>query len=104
MDTILEQCPGVIIKADAITVFGKDKQEHAKKLHILIQAAGKHGLVFNGDKCEIAVEKMSFFGNEYSKAGISPRPTKVKDLQDCPDPTTVSWVYPVPGALHTQSV
>ena len=48
MDLILEQCPGTISIADDVGVFGHTEEEHNANLHQLIQAAQKHGLVFNG--------------------------------------------------------
>ena len=53
MDLIPEQCPGTISIADDVGVFGRTEEEHNANLHQLMQAAQKHGLVFNGDKCKI---------------------------------------------------
>ena len=87
MDTILEQCHGVVGKADDITVFGKNKSDHDASLHHLFQTAEKYGLVFNSAKCQISMKQVSFFGNDYSSKGISPSPEKVRDLQNCAEPT-----------------
>lgn len=88
MDSILEHCEGVIGKADDLTVFGKTKAEHDKNLHNLLKTAERYGLVFNSKKCQIALEKVSFFGHEYGIDGIHPSPEKVRDLKASPTPTS----------------
>ena len=42
--------------------------------------------MFNSKKCKISVEKVSFFGNDYSAKGIRPSPNKVQDLQNSAEP------------------
>ena len=41
MDCILEECEGVIGKADDLTVFGKSR-EHDRNLHELLKTAQKY--------------------------------------------------------------
>ncbi|QQP54646.1 Uncharacterized protein FKW44_007539 [Caligus rogercresseyi] len=81
MDMILEECNGAIGIADGITVYGRNTDDHGKHLMELIQAALKHGLVFNLKKCEIGVPSVKFFGNYYDKDGIHPDPEKVRALK-----------------------
>jgi len=85
MDEMLEGCASI---ANDISVFGKDEEEHDRNLLALMATAKRHGLVFNSEKCAIKEKSISFFGNVYSKDGIAPDPTKVKDIHQMPTPQT----------------
>ena len=39
--------------------------------------ARQHGLVFNGDKCEVKKDSVTFFGTVYDADGAHPDPKKV---------------------------
>ena len=86
MDEILEDLDGCVGIADDICVFGSTEDEHDARLLKLMEAAKMHGLVFNSAKCAIKKQSISFFGNVYSKDGISPDPAKVKDIHEMPVP------------------
>ena len=53
MDQILECCDGVIGIADDVVIHGKDDEDHDRNLHNFMRTACKHGLVPNGEKCEV---------------------------------------------------
>ena len=90
MDMILEQCPGTLGIADDVAVFGKDKAEHDRNLHNLIEVARKYGLIFNIDKCEIKISCIKVFGCYYDESGVHPDPDKVVALHAIPPPTNVT--------------
>ncbi len=72
MDFLLDRCQGAVGIADDITVYGKDDAEHDAHLDELMKIASQHGLVFNPDKCDIKVPRISFFGNVYDAEGVHP--------------------------------
>ena len=86
MDEILEDLNGCASIADDICVFGATEDEHDRNLSALMEAAKRHGLVFNSEKCKIRAKSISFFGNIYSEDGIRPDPTKVNDIHKMPTP------------------
>ena len=86
MDEILENLKGCISIADDICVVGSTEEEHDANLLALMESAKKAGLVFNSAKCEIKQDKISFFGNVYTKEGIFPDPKKVNDIKNMPVP------------------
>ena len=59
LDQILEQCKGSVAIADDVIIHGKDNEEHSWNLHRLICVTHKHGLVFNGEKCEVKQDSNS---------------------------------------------
>ena len=86
MDRILERAPGCVGIADDIAVYGKTEDEHDQRLFNLMKVAAEEGLVFNSKKCIIKTDRIAFFGEIYSNAGVFPDPAKVEDLQMMPTP------------------
>ena len=48
--------------------------------------ACKHGLVFNGEKCEVKKDSVTFFGTVYDANGAHPDPKKVDAIHKMPPP------------------
>ena len=86
MDEILESQEGCVGKADDIRVFGATEEGHDERHKALMEVAKSSGLVFNSEKCTIKQSSISFFDNTYSAAGVSPAPSKVKDIHEMPVP------------------
>ena len=77
-DAILEQCPGVIGIHDNMLIFGVDQEDHDANLINLLNVCQKEGLVLNSKKLELQIERVTFFGAEYSAQGMHPDPKKVQ--------------------------
>ena len=90
MDQILECCEGAIGIADDVIVHGKDDEEHNQNLHRFMHVACEHGLVFNGEKCEVKLDSVTFFGTVYNADGAHPDPKKVDAVHQMPRPETPS--------------
>ena len=74
MDQILECSKGAIGITDDIVIHGKDNEEHDWNLHRFMCVTREHGLVFNGDKCEVKKDSVTFFGTVYNVGGAHPDP------------------------------
>ena len=88
-DQILECCEVDIGIADKVIIHWKD-EEHNQKLHRFISIAHEHGLVFNGEKCEVKQDSVTFFGTVYNADGAHPDPKKVDVVHQMPPPETPS--------------
>ena len=86
MDQILECCEGVIGIADDVIIHGKDDEDHDRNLHNFMHTACEHGLVFNGEKCEVKKDSVTFFGTVYDANGAHPDPKKVDAIHKMPPP------------------
>ena len=86
MDQILEQCKGVIGIADDVVIYGDDDGDHDRNLHNFMRRAQEHGLVFNGEKCEVKKDSVTFFGMVYDANGAHPDPKKVDAIHKMPPP------------------
>ena len=86
MDTILEQCPGVIGIHDDMVIFGVDQQDHDANLINLLNICQKEGLVLKSKKLELQRERVTFFRAEYSAQGRHPDPKKVQGITEMTAP------------------
>ena len=86
MDQILECCERVIGIADDVIIHGKDNEDHDRNLQL--HAYCEHGLVFNGEKCEVKKDSVTFFGTVYDANGAHPDPKKVDASTRCLHQTT----------------
>ena len=86
MDQILEWCKGVIGIADDVVIYGDDDEDHDQNLHNFMCRAQEHGLVFNGEKCEVKKDSVTFFGTVYDANGAHPDPKKVDAIHKMPPP------------------
>ena len=86
MDQILECCEGVIGITDDVIIHGKDDEDHDRNLHNFMRTACEHGLVFNGEKCEVKKDSVTFFGTVYDANGAHPDPKKVDAIHKMPPP------------------
>ena len=87
MDTILEQCPGVIGINDNMVIFWMDQEDHDANLINLLNVCQKEGLVLNSKKLELQRERVTFFRVEYSTQGMHPDPKKVQGITQITAPT-----------------
>ena len=90
MDQILEHCEGAIGITDDVVIHGKDDEDHDLNLHRFMCIAREHGLVFNGDKCEVKKDSVTFFGTVYDADGAHPDPKKVDAVHQMLSPETPS--------------
>ena len=83
---------GVLNMSDDILVYGKNQEEHDKRLHACLQRIKDKNLTLNRAKCEFSCDSIVFFGHEFSGNGISPDKKKVEALKSAQTPQTVEEV------------
>ena len=83
----LQGIEGVRNIADDIIVYGKTKADHDRALENCLQRLKDKGLTLNREKCQFLQDKLSFFGQVFSKEGTRPDPSRVADLQNASVPT-----------------
>ena len=99
MDQILGCCEGVMGIADDVIIHGKDDEEHNWNLHRFMHVTLEYGLVFNGDKCEVKKDSVTFFGTVYDADGVHPDPKKVDAVHQMPPPETSSQLQQYKGIV-----
>ena len=82
----------VVVFIDNILVYSKNKEEHEKHLHIILQTLREHQLFAKLNKCELWLDQISFLDHVVSKDGISVDPSKVEAVLSWKRLTTVSEI------------
>ena len=67
-----------VVFIDDILVYSKNKEEHEKHLHVILQTLREHQLFAKLNKCEFWLDQISFLSHVVSKDGISVDPSKVE--------------------------
>ena len=83
---------GVANIADDLIVHGKDAGEHDKNLHAVLQRLRERGLTLNGAKCQFRLHKLTFFGHNLSREGVSPSEEKIAAVVNAQTPKNASEV------------
>lgn len=103
MDQILAHCEGVVDFADDIFVWGKDKKEHGRRLHQVLQVLSEKGVTLNPKKCSFGVEKIKFLGHEVSSKGILPSEENKKTILEFRQPKSSEEVQSFLGLVNFSS-
>ena len=82
----------VVVFIDDILVYSKNKEEHKKNLHVILQTLREHQHFSKLNKCEFWLDQISFLGHVVSKDGISVDPSKVEAVLSWKRPSTVSEI------------
>ena len=77
---LLKNCEGVANISDDVIVHGVDQKEHDEKLHKLLAKMLDSGLTLNPKKCQFCINKLTFFGHDLSKQGVSPSKEKISAI------------------------
>ena len=86
MEETFGDLDGVGVIADDLVVSGRDEKEHDKNLAAVVKRALERNVRFNLDKSAFKTDCIPFFGHLITAEGIKPDPTKVKALQNMPEP------------------
>ncbi|XP_041349296.1 uncharacterized protein K02A2.6-like [Gigantopelta aegis] len=85
--SLFEHMDGVDTSMEDIIVWGKNEQEHNRRLCQVLEKARKVGLKLQKEKCEIGVSELTFLGDTLSKDGLKPDPKKVEAICSIETPT-----------------
>jgi hypothetical protein len=76
---------------DDIVIHGASKQ-HDQRLQAVLEGLQTKGMTLRKEKCHFGVPEILWFGNIFSKQGMSPDPEKVKMIKNWPAPADKSEV------------
>ena len=82
---LLDGLEGVQQIQDDVVVHGAG-EEHDKRLQAVLKRLQKNGVTLRKEKCHFGVPEILWFGNIFSKQGMSPDPEKVKMIKSWPAP------------------
>ncbi|CAF1082211.1 unnamed protein product [Brachionus calyciflorus] len=94
---IIDGLEGARNLLDDILVYGVTKAEHNERLDKLFKRLNEKGLTVNLRKCKLGLEKVEFFGVEFSSQGIRMTEDKTKALKEASVPTSPGEVQSLLG-------
>ena len=103
MSEILNGIEGVVCMMDDVLVFGKDKEEHNRRLEMVLRKLGESKVTLNWEKCEFAQPEVKFLRQIIDQNGVHPDPLKVKAITDMPPPTNQTEGRRFLGMTHQLS-
>ena len=86
---IISKCKNAIHIKDDIMVHGVG-ENHDVHLRNVLKMLRKNGITARPDKCDLGKSEVKWFGNIYSKHGMSTDPDKCKVIRDWPAPQSKS--------------
>ena len=88
---IISSCSNAIHIKDDILVHGvgKDHDHHLRKV---LETLKKHGITLRPDKCQLGKPEVKWFGNIYTKNGMSADPEKCAIIRQWPEPSSTTEV------------
>nr|GEU41725.1 putative mitochondrial protein [Tanacetum cinerariifolium] len=74
---------------DDILVYSPSIHEHIEHLRMVLQVMREHHLFAKQSKCVFGTTQVNYLGHVISTKGVSTDPSKIKDMQEWPVPTTL---------------
>ena len=88
---MIKDCPNSLNIKDDILIYGKGK-EHDTHLHSVLKVLNDKDITLQSEKCSFGQPYVKWFGNIYSKDGMSPDPDKCKISKQWPQPKSSAGV------------
>ena len=82
---MIKDCPNSLNIKDDILIHGKGK-EHDSQLLLVLKVLSDKSITLRSEKCSFGKPYVKWFGNIYSKDGMSPDPEKCKIIKHWPQP------------------
>ena len=99
LNQTLEGLDGVVCVADDIVVFGRDEEDHDKKLRLLLQRCRETGMKLNRNKCEFRLDEINFMGHRVTSEGLKPDERKIEAILKMENPTDVKGIQRLQGTI-----
>lgn len=88
MESILAECPNIVVFIDDILIFGNTEAEHDAAVRKALTVLNRYGIMLNDHKCKFKQREVDFLGHRLSEKGISASADKVKSIVACRAPGT----------------
>ena len=90
----------LICYLDDLLTYSSTMDQMIQTLQCIFEKLRQSGLLINVSKCEFGKPSLTYLGFEISENGYRPDPQKVKDILNCPAPTTVKQIRAFIGMLQ----
>jgi len=99
MDDLFEEQPCKVI-VDDILVWGRDDDDHDRKIKSVLERCKDVNLRLNIKKCKFRVRKVGYVGHLFTDKGVLPDPDKVTAIEGMPTPTDVQSLQRFLGMIN----
>ncbi|MCG8047630.1 MAG: RNase H-like domain-containing protein [Candidatus Thiodiazotropha endolucinida] len=93
----IEGCEAIV---DDILIWGKDIEEHDRRLQKVLNRIREYNMKLNRDKCEFRKSSISYVGHILTGQGIKPDPEKVRAVKEMMPPTDVKGLQTYMGFVN----
>lgn len=90
MESVVAGLEGVVVYLDDIMVWGRNPEEHDRRLKALLCRLQDYGILLNKEKCVFDVPQLEFLGHELSSSGIRPTQSRIAAIKSFRVPGNVS--------------
>ena len=91
---------GIVNISDDILIFGRTPEEHDAALATCFKILSEKGLTVNREKCKFHQSEIEFFGFILSANGIRPMQSKIKAVENFPNPKNPKEVRSFLGLIN----
>ena len=78
-----------LVYLDDVIVFGRNFEEHLKRLELVFQRLSENGLKIKRSKCNFFQKRFSFLGHIISENGVEVDPEKVRAVEKMKEPSSL---------------
>lgn len=100
IEQILKGCNGYFVYIDDILIYGKDEEQHNRRLNAIRDKLSEHNVVLNETKCKLKVAQIEFLGHSISKCGVKPTTSKIDAVKQFREPKTIEEVRSFLGLVN----
>ena len=97
---VLRDCKGAANIADDVIVHGRGVKEHDENLFAVLNRLKECGLTLNGGKCKFRLPRLTFYGHDLGKQGITPSEEKIDAIVNAQSPKNATEVRSFLGLVQ----
>ncbi|XP_026054203.1 uncharacterized protein K02A2.6-like [Carassius auratus] len=100
MEGLLQGIPGLVVYLDDILVTGVNQESHLKTLDEVLSRLEEAGLRLKRVKCVFLADEVEYLGHRVDAQGLHPLGSKVKAIEEAPEPRNVTELKAYLGLLN----